>query len=358
MQAVDPSDTGIEGSEAKPAYQRRNFPLNCWWVAATSAEITTQPLARRLLDLPVVLFRTFDGTVSALQDRCPHRWAPLSLGRVEGNEIVCSYHGMHFGTDGRCTLIPTQERIAANVAARAFPTLERYGYVWIWGGAPELAEGENLPDLSAWDEPGWQRIGGSMPIRANYLMCKENVLDLTHLSFLHRNSAGVTDYDRPPAMSIEDGIVTLRKDFIGAPLGALYRDGLEVAPDRPMNRYTWGSSVSPAVQFNGLRIEEPRPEPGARSEFLLHIVHIFTPETMSSAHYWWAMARDHGRPWDVERVTAMNAVVFNEDKAMLEAIQRTVDADAPGTDPLEISVAADRPALAVRHAIARRVAAE
>jgi vanillate O-demethylase monooxygenase subunit len=341
-----------------PNYRHRNFPLNSWWIAATSAEVTNVPFARRLLDRPIVLYRTAAGTPVALDDRCPHRWAPLSLGRVDGDRIVCRYHGMEFAANGGCVRIPSQPRIAANVRVRGYPLLERYGFVWMWGGDPALADGEAPPALEFLDDPAWRRVGGFMRVGANWLMFKENVLDLTHLSFLHATTAGVPDFDRPPEVSVEGEIVTFRQSFLDATLGPLYRDGLDIAPDRRMHRFSSGSSVAPALQFNALRIEDPAPAPGARATFLLNILHFATPETMSSTHYWWTMARDHGKPWDAEHIKRMNEAVFSEDAWMLEAIQRTVNDDGEGAEPQEISVAADRAALAVRHAMARRVAAE
>ena len=77
-----------------------NYPRNMWWVAARTDELTTTPLARWILEMPVVLYRTESGEPVALDDRCPHRWAPLSEGQVEGEELRCPYHGMRFGTDG------------------------------------------------------------------------------------------------------------------------------------------------------------------------------------------------------------------------------------------------------------------
>jgi phenylpropionate dioxygenase-like ring-hydroxylating dioxygenase large terminal subunit len=355
MQTAEAADPRIGNG---PSYHARNYPLNCWWIAATSTEVTSAPLARRLLDRAVVFYRTASGEPVAVDDRCPHRWAPLSLGRVDGERIVCRYHGLAFDTDGACVRIPSQDRIAGNVRVRAYPLLERYGFVWIWAGDPALANGEAPPPLPFLEDASWHRVDGAMPVRANWLMFKENVLDLTHLSFLHVSTAGVTDFDRPPEVSIDGDIVTFRQTFLDCTLGPLYRDGLDIAADRRMNRFTSGVSVSPALQSNALRIEDPSPAPGARREFRLNILHFATPETMTSSHYWWTMARDHGQPWDVERITRMNAAVFDEDKWMLEAIQRTVDRDAGEDTPLEISVAADRAALAVRHAMARRVARE
>ena len=133
-----------------------NYPRNMWWVAARVDEITTTPVARWILEMPVVLYRTEDGTPVALDDRCPHRWAPLSEGRVEGNQIVCPYHGMRFSSDGMCTHVPTQNDIPADACVRSYPLRESGAFVWIWMGDPEAIDDHEPPvDLAYTADPEW-----------------------------------------------------------------------------------------------------------------------------------------------------------------------------------------------------------
>ncbi len=124
-----------------------NAPRNMWWVAAWGDEVSEKPLARWLLDTPVVLYRLADGTPVALDDRCPHRWAPLSEGTVRDDMIVCPYHGMEFGADGHCTKVPTQKSMPRTAFVRFFPVRESGAFVWIWMGDPEAIDA-NPVDLT------------------------------------------------------------------------------------------------------------------------------------------------------------------------------------------------------------------
>src|SRR5215210_9435179 len=98
-----------------------NFPLNCWYVAATSDEVDRSLLGRRLLDRAVVLYRLESGAVVALDDRCAHRAFPLSAGRLAGDEVVCGYHGFAYDSAGACVRIPSQDSVPAGVCVTAFP---------------------------------------------------------------------------------------------------------------------------------------------------------------------------------------------------------------------------------------------
>ena len=130
--------------------EARNYPVNCWWVAARPEEITSKPFQRWLLDTPVVLFRTEDGRPVALDDRCPHRWSPLSEGYVEGDNIVCPYHGARFAADGHCPKFPGQDRVTNKMRVRSFALVERGPFVWIWMGDEAAREATPLPPDHSW----------------------------------------------------------------------------------------------------------------------------------------------------------------------------------------------------------------
>jgi len=131
-----------------------NWPRNCWYVAAWDHEIKRLTLNRRiLLGEAVVLYRTSDGAPAALEDRCCHRHAPLSHGRLKRDEIECAYHGLRFAPDGRCTHIPSQDSIPASACVRSYPVVERYHWLWIWMGDPALADDSLIPDFGVMDDP-------------------------------------------------------------------------------------------------------------------------------------------------------------------------------------------------------------
>lgn len=167
------------------------FLKNCWYVAAWSSEVQAgRPLARMLLDIPVVLWRDSQDRVVALEDRCCHRGAPLSTGRIEGDSIRCMYHGLRFDTQGVCVEIPAQERIPPGMAVSRFPVVEQHKWIWIWMGDPETADPVLLPDHHWLDDPAWRSLEGYTYYETNYLLIADNLLDLAQLAYVHANTLG------------------------------------------------------------------------------------------------------------------------------------------------------------------------
>lgn len=182
----------------------QNYPRDQWWVAATADEVTRTPLQRWILDYPVVLYRKEDGGIVALDDRCPHRWAPLSKGWLEGDNIVCGYHGFRYGPTGRCVRVPTQSAVPAKAFVKSYPILERGPLVWIWTGDPQHAESALPTDIPWLHDEKWRGTHGYMDIAANYMLLKENVLDLTHFGYVHRTTFKILDWDRSPDVKVEN----------------------------------------------------------------------------------------------------------------------------------------------------------
>src|ERR1700733_6586862 len=164
------------------------FLRNCWYAAGWSKDIGAALLPRRLLDEPVVLFRTSDGTVAALEDRCCHRAAPLSRGVLEDGVVQCGYHGLKFDRSGACVEIPGQAHVPSDVRVRSYPVVERWNVAWIWMGDPAKADAAKIPDLAWLDDPAWRITPGYLHLNANYQLLTDNLLDLTHVSYLHKRT--------------------------------------------------------------------------------------------------------------------------------------------------------------------------
>src|SRR5262245_36951023 len=141
---------------------------NCWQVIAFANEIGGTPLARTVCNEPIVLFRIQSGEAVALADRCPHRLAPLSLGRVVGEQIQCGYHGLCFDTEGHCVRVPGQDSVPRQAKARNYPLVERHSLAWIWLGDEALADPARIPDVHWCDDPGWAVSDGYHHFAANY----------------------------------------------------------------------------------------------------------------------------------------------------------------------------------------------
>lgn len=139
------------------------FPLNAWYVAAWSHEVGRQELlARTICNTPIVFWRKSDNTIAALEDACWHRLLPLSLGRLDGDEVVCRYHGLAFDGDGKCARMPSQDKLNPSACVKSFPNVERHRFVWIWPGDPALADPSLVPDMHWNDDPEWEGDGQTM----------------------------------------------------------------------------------------------------------------------------------------------------------------------------------------------------
>jgi phenylpropionate dioxygenase-like ring-hydroxylating dioxygenase large terminal subunit len=167
-----------------------SYVRNAWYVAAWDHEIGREMLRRIILDEPVMLYRREDGKPVALEDRCCHRQAPLSMGKLIGDIVKCPYHGLEFDSSGACVRVPSQERVPPSARVKAYPVVERNHWIWIWTGDPAQADPSLIEDFHWMDDPKWGFGGNYLHVDANYLLLVENLLDTTHLPFLHPTSLG------------------------------------------------------------------------------------------------------------------------------------------------------------------------
>lgn len=338
-----------------------NYPRNMWWVAARADEITSTPISRWLLEMPVVMYRTDDGSPVALDDRCPHRWAPLSEGVVIGDQIKCPYHGMQFGSDGVCTLVPTQTNVPAGASVASYPLRESGAFVWIWMGDPAEIDNHEPPvDLEYTADPEWSVVSGYYDVACNWVLIRENVLDLTHIPHLHAKTFKQNDWDAVPKASIDGDVITYQQSFDPAPLSPLFCHALGFSETKPVGRTQVGTMPSLAVSFSDWHVTDPEPDPGARSEFLVRGSHIVTPGLRGRTHYFWTAAFDMADvPAEAIETSRRNVVeAFDEDKHLLERMQEQLALDPRAADAPEIGLAADGAGLRVRQVLARRLEAE
>ena len=192
------------------------FLWNSWYVAAWNHElIDGTKLARTILERPIVLYRGTSGKVVALDDRCCHRAAPLSMGRIEGDDIRCMYHGMKFNPAGKCIQIPGQDMIPPKLGVRSYPVVERYNLIWIWTGDAEKADPNLILDYPPLADPKWRGLPGYMHYRANWLLIVDNLSDFAHLAFVHTHTLGGSEeyaYKTKPVAieKLDDGFRVVR----------------------------------------------------------------------------------------------------------------------------------------------------
>ena len=306
------------------------YLMNAWYVAAFSSEIGFgKPLARKLLEIPVVLYRDNERRVVALDDRCPHRFAPLSRGRVGDGAIECPYHGLRFDSSGLCVMNPHGNgRVPEGASVRRYPTQERYGAIWFWPGDAARAESTPVPDFEFLDPRRNFTRTGYLLTRANYQLSTDNVLDLSHLQFLHPQTLGSENIARAEVQSFVEGdTVWVRREIAVETLPAFVAQAFQVADGMQVNRRLDVRWKAPALHTVSMRIcETTLPDEFARVSLSAHWL---TPETECSTHYFYAFGVPHeagleGAAGLHHGVEALMMPFRDEDLPMLEAQQQII----------------------------------
>jgi phenylpropionate dioxygenase-like ring-hydroxylating dioxygenase large terminal subunit len=323
---------------------------NAWYVAAQSAHVSRDLLARRIADEPMVLYRTEAGTAIALEDRCPHRGYLLSRGSLDGDRLVCGYHGFTFDPAGRCIAVPGQTSIPAAAKARAYPVVERDGAVWVYAGDPARADATAIPP-HAWLRE-WNCVDGYARIRARVVLI-DNLVDLSHETYLHPSQIGSPEVARTPIESESDGdVVRISRRMFGVECPPFYQNvaGLQT----PIDRSQEIEFFAPGFYVLSTRVAAAGDRgPGFRTK----IVHGLTPETARTSHDFWWIVRDIDRDDTANDAStiARQTAVLQEDIVALEALE---DSLATNRALTEVSIGIDRGGLLSRRALAERAKAE
>lgn len=339
----------------------RRTPLirNAWYVAARGDEIGRKPLGRLILGRSIVLFRREDGTPVALQNRCAHRSFPLSDGRLDGDTLVCRYHGLRYDCEGRCIEVPSQNQAPANIRIRSYPLREKGPFVWIWTGDAGNMDESALPHQDWLDSPEWDRYTGYLFIKANYVHMHENLLDLSHLSFLHETTFGTPEYARAPIeLTVEESNFEVWR-HVECRLPAIYARPLQWEGDRAL-RSSGAQFVAPGLHINtGILKNLERPDANPDPLPTIKVAQLITPADQDSFHYYYCGSRNFARNSSETTEFMQNAqfAAFSEDLYALENIKAMQDADAsPGF--AEIDVGADRAGVAMRRYLKKLADAE
>lgn len=326
------------------------FIRNQWYVAAWAEEITRTPLRRQILGHDIVFYRTGDGAPVALQNRCAHRSYPLDKGTINGDRIVCGYHGIEFNADGSCGLIPSLLSSPRAMRVNAYPLIEQGPFVWIWMGKAESTDVGKLVVQPWFTEPEWTHVKGYFHMKANYLGLHENLLDLSHFPFVHGAMIGKPEHaEARPHVTVSGNVVHSSVLHRGVALAPEYDAAAKLV--HPINRVSEQSVPSPAIHV-GKAILEDSSVPC--QQHIRYVIHCPTPETSTSTHYFWAIARD--KLIDDAKVSeeahAIAAKAFNEDKEVLEAIEELIARD-PQDDFREKIISTDEGAIQMLRAFAR-----
>ena len=332
------------------------FLQNRWYVAANAEELTDKPLGRIICGEPIVLYRKQDGSPAALRDRCPHRKLPLSRGTVIGDAIQCGYHGARLNADGVCAAIPSQAgAIPPGFGVPVYPVVEQYALIFIWIGEAARADRRLLPDWRINTASGWAAVFGYQHVRANYQLVLDNLLDLTHLPFVHGAVLGGDGYaENALTVEIEGDRVALRRPMPNVAQSPLIVLTGKYAGQGKVDRAQSSEFQPPAYVFIGLWVG-PVGRPDDLS-ILYAVVNSVTPERDGSSHYFWSVARAAALDDAAvsETFRTLTVAAFDQDRAVLEAQQQAIDTDDSGA-PL-VNFRDDRAGVASRRVIARLLA--
>lgn len=339
------------------------FPKNAWYVACTPNEIDDKPLGRKVCNEQIVFYRGPDGVVAALEDFCPHRGAPLSLGRVVEGKLVCGYHGLEMGCDGKTIAMPGQ-RVRGFPCIRTYPVVERYGFVWVWPGDPAQADPAKIHPLPWAESPDWAYGGGLYHIHCDYRLMIDNLMDLTHETYVHATSIGQKEIDEalPVTKTEGDEVVTSRfmENIMAPPFWKMALRGNHLPDDQPVDRWQICRFTPPShvmievgVALAGRGGYDADPKDKASSI----VVDFITPETETSIWYFWGMARSFN-PKDKALTASIRegqGKIFGEDLEMLERQQRNLLA-WPERNLLKLNI--DAGGVQSRKVLERLIAAE
>jgi vanillate monooxygenase len=303
-----------------------NFLHNYWYGAAWSEEIGQKPLARRILDRPVALFRTESGRAAAFDDCCPHRMVPLSRGRVEGESLRCGYHGLRFDCSGKCVEVPGQVNIPPRAKVTSYPLVERWKFAWIWMGEPATANPDLIPELPWLTARDWAYSHGCIVYECNYVLLLDNLIDLSHTTFVHQRTIGTDDVAKTPVKTSGDARRVLVERYMNdTEPSIMYKKagGFTGKVDRwqkieytPPTNIIIDAGAVPAGTDDRKRGIDTR------------IINIITPQTPTSTFHFWAFARDFklDDPSMTQYLADAVMITFNEDKLLIDDQQRNVDA--------------------------------
>lgn len=315
------------------------FLQNSWYVFGWEADLAeANPLGRVLLDQPIVIWRDSAGNLHAMEDRCPHRHAPLSMGRIEGDHLRCMYHGMMFDQTGVCVGAPLLDS-APKLALKTYPVIAKNSWLWVWMGAPHAADPDLIPTAFGVDDPEQPMRFNSIEYDAHYQLIHDNLCDLSHVDFVHsttlRPATGANwSVDAPRVRQTSHGI-KIERWFAGAQMPGdpekrvdvwssydFYVPGIFVMRSA---RYEAGAAA--ACDFG-----EPSPDqiPLVRNMEQQAV----TPISARRTAYHFATGLVGATPAATKRLAERMDVVlatFDEDRKIIEAQQRIWDLTDPDT---------------------------
>lgn len=341
----------------------KSFPMNAWYAVAWDVELKNELLPRKICNQSIVMYRKTDGTPVALADACWHRLLPLSKGHIHNDTVVCGYHGLEFNSEGRCTFMPSQETINPSACVRSYPIVEKHRFAWVWMGNPALADESKIPDLHWNDDPAWAGDGKVIEVKCNYRLVVDNLMDLTHETFVHAGTIGDRNVAEAPFDVVYDeksATVTRWMTAIEPPPFWKGQLNKKINHKGLVDRWQVINFQAPCtVTIDvGVAVTGTGAPEGDRSHGVNGMVlNTITPSTDKTCYYFWAFARNyhiHDQATTIETREGV-AGIFAQDEDILEAQQIAIDANP---DRLFYNLNIDAGAMWARRITDKMVAAE
>lgn len=297
------------------------FLHNAWYMAGWASEVGEAGLARRIIDRPFFFYRLASGHINAVLDRCPHRFAPLSKGARDGDRLVCGYHGLTFDAQGRCVHNPFADGIPAGAEIPTFRVEERHGIVWLWAGDAVAADADLIPDFSFIPDTGHSRtVRGYTLMHANYEYGTDNLLDLSHIEFVHKGTFAGQGVIFAGQHTTDVQGDTLHSNWWMPGIAPPSVAAGVFPPDAKVDHWLDMRWTAPATMR--LNIGVAPHGAGREAGFEVPQAHILTPADEHTTHYFWSSTRFNDL--DSPEVDAMLLALFGEafdleDKPMIEA---------------------------------------
>lgn len=299
---------------------------NTWYVAALAKELDASTLfARKLLGVSVLMYRKQSGAAVAMQDRCPHRFAPLHLGKRIGDEVQCPYHALRFNSEGACTHSPHGDgTVPARACVRSFPLVERYGFLWIWMGNAQRADAALIPNYTLLENPLPTAVAhGYMHMSANYELIVDNVMDLSHVDHVHGpllNTAGKLSPQKPPVTENENSLL-VRWEWQQHPPMGLFAPLLP-DPTGPAEQFVQVQWSAPSNMF--LTVGAVQGSRAYERGLIVWDYHLLTPETETTTHYFFGSLRNfmvENAEFNQMKLDNMISTFKAEDEPLIAAVQ-------------------------------------
>ncbi|MFZ2997520.1 Rieske 2Fe-2S domain-containing protein [Sphingobium sp.] len=334
-----------------------SFLLDCWYFAGWLAEMEADgKIVRTIADRNLLIFPDGDGGFSAVLDQCPHRLVPLSCGQVEPGRVTCGYHGLQFGRDGACLHNPHGPVLDA-LRVQAFPVVARHDGLWIWLGDASSADPALIPDLGFIDQTKeTAKSAGYEHIAANYLLCVDNILDLSHADYLHPSTLGGGSATRAKSSVSEtdDGLRIKWEaldDIVPPALATAFPNG---RGDVRLRVDWWAPGVM-KLDFGASQPGDP-----AHSGPMTYNAHIMTPKNAFETHYFFCNSRNFmtdDAAFNSHLQSMLRATFAGEDKPMLEAQQRSIG-NRDIMDSRPVLLRTDAGSARMRRLLSKRIASE